>query len=402
MAALVAALALTACGGDGDGGTRAAVAVRDSAGIRVVENAGAVWAPGDEWTVSAEPVREIGVLEGEDAYMLNRVNSPLLRSDDVLVLANGGTGEIRAFGPDGALAWQAGGMGEGPGEFQSISSMILLPGDSVAVWDIRARRVSVVGPDGSMVRSYQAQPPEDAPMAAPTGSLDGGRFLVSGGVSFSTSDEGQTDEAIWPSSPHFVGDRDGNLTRRIVTVRTTEMRMRQSPQAVSIGDLPFARRGFAAAAGDRVVTAASPVSRLTWIDLQGDTVQIARWEHEPRQVDDAMVEEWVAGRLEENDDVQVAQYYRDLVEGVEIPDRVPSFTAVRVDPLGFVWVKQWRSPDAQGGTTPWWVFDSRGLLQGAVELPEELEVSQITETAVVGITRDELGVERVQVYRLAR
>ena len=39
---------------------------------------------------------------------------------------------------------------------------------------------------------------------------------------------------------------------------------------------------------------------------------------------------------------------------------------------------------------------------GSVELPSELEPHQITSDAVVGIVRDELGVESVRVHSLER
>jgi hypothetical protein len=375
--------------------------VRDSAGIRIVENTGPAWGSEAGWTVSAEPVREIGVLEGDEAQMLDRVRSPRLRSDGILVLADGGTSEIRAFLPDGELAWTSGGFGEGPGEFQAVSSLQILPGDSILVWDVRSRRVSVLSPDGALARSYTAEPPGDAPMAAPTGVLDGDRLLVSGGVSFSSDGEGSTDEAVWPESPHFVGDRTGTLGERIFTVRTTEMRLQRTPGSISIGDLPFARRGFAAASGDRIVTGSSPVAALTWRDLEGTPTQIARWSAQPRPVDDALVERWVQEELAENDEPAVRRYYRDLVEGVEIPDRVPIYTAMRVDARDHVWLKQWREPGATGEAA-WWVFSPDGSLQGEVLIPAALEVAEITGDAVVGIVRDEFGVERVRVHRLVR
>jgi hypothetical protein len=399
--ALAAGLVLAACGGDRAPSARSAALVRDSAGIRIVENVGPTWAPDEVWTVAPEPRLEIGVLDGPASLILDGVRTPRLRSDGGVVLANGGTGEVRSYAGDGTLAWRSGGFGEGPGEFRSVSWLDVLPGDSVIVWDVRARRVTVLAPDGALARSYGAEPPQNAPMAAPTGVLDGDRLLISGGVSFSSNAAGTTDEAVWPESPHFVGDRRGGLGRRLVTVRTTEMRLQRTPGSVSIGDLPFARRGFVTAAGDRVVTGASPEATLTWFDLDGRPMQVARWPHEARPVDDALVEAWVQGRLAENDEPQVRRYYRELVEGVALPERVPGFTALRVDDRGHAWVKQWRAPGATGAA-PWWVFSPEGVLLGQVELPDGLEVSEITATAVVGVARDDLGVERVRIHALAR
>lgn len=54
-AALAAACLLAGCGGSG--GRAETAAVRDSAGIRVVESAAPAWGEGEGWRLSPEPVR---------------------------------------------------------------------------------------------------------------------------------------------------------------------------------------------------------------------------------------------------------------------------------------------------------------------------------------------------------
>ncbi|MCG6955143.1 MAG: hypothetical protein LJF04_04050, partial [Gemmatimonadetes bacterium] len=58
-----------------------------------------------------------------------------------------------------------------------------------------------------------------------------------------------------------------------------------------------------------------------------------------------------------------------------------------------------------GGPGPggvWTVLSQSGARVGSIRMPGELEPSQITESQVVGVRRDELGVEAVQVYPLVR
>ncbi len=50
----------------------------------------------------------------------------------------------------------------------------------------------------------------------------------------------------------------------------------------------------------------------------------------------------------------------------------------------------------------WMIFSPEGVQVGSIELPSDLEPYHITSDAVVGIVRDELGVESVQVHSLAR
>ena len=96
-----------------------------------------------------------------------------------------------------------------------------------------------------------------------------------------------------------------------------------------------------------------------------------------------------------------------------IPDRVPAFSFFLVDDLGFVWVRPYearRDAFALGGKLYWdsppgglWmVFTPGGERLDSIEMPAGLEPYEITSDAVVGIRRDELGVEYVDVHRLTR
>ena len=91
--------AVTACGGDAAAdGFRAEV--RDSAGIRLVENvATAEAAP--VLRLSEQPVVRIGALEGAPEYLLNRVQGATRLSDGTIVVANNGSSELRYYDRSG-------------------------------------------------------------------------------------------------------------------------------------------------------------------------------------------------------------------------------------------------------------------------------------------------------------
>jgi hypothetical protein len=83
------------------------------------------------------------------------------------------------------------------------------------------------------------------------------------------------------------------------------------------------------------------------------------------------------------------------------------------DPEGFLWVQPYE-PLAHafvlggtylGGTAgegAWRVFTAEGQDAGTITIPAGLVVTQIGPSAVVGIHRDDLGVESVRVHRLRR
>ena len=156
-AALAAAWLLwSACAGEDEPADRGH-AIRDSAGIHIVENRRPAWPEGEGWRVAPEPTVDIGVLDGAPEYQLFRVWTALTLSDGRIVVSNSGTQQLRLYDPQGLYLSTAGGPGEGPGEFERLGQAAVLPGDSVAGYDWRSRRVSLFGPDGQYGRSWRIE-----------------------------------------------------------------------------------------------------------------------------------------------------------------------------------------------------------------------------------------------------
>ena len=55
-----------------------------------------------DWCVSSSPIISIGVVEGEEPYLLHDVTSLRVTSSGQLILANAGTREVRIFDSNGA------------------------------------------------------------------------------------------------------------------------------------------------------------------------------------------------------------------------------------------------------------------------------------------------------------
>ena len=72
-------IAAWACGGAGPGG--AEPVVRDSAGVRIVENPDVARSPdeGTLWELTEEPVLVIGALEAAPEYQFNRVRGVIVK-----------------------------------------------------------------------------------------------------------------------------------------------------------------------------------------------------------------------------------------------------------------------------------------------------------------------------------
>ncbi|MFW6079392.1 MAG: hypothetical protein ACODAE_07225 [Gemmatimonadota bacterium] len=106
------------------------------------------------WSVSPEPDARIGgAAEDSTSLLFYEVSDAYLRGEEIVV-ANGGTPEVKVFAAeDGRVVRVFGGEGEGPGEFAMRAALLPLDGDSVAALDGDLRRITVFGPEGEPART---------------------------------------------------------------------------------------------------------------------------------------------------------------------------------------------------------------------------------------------------------
>jgi hypothetical protein len=107
--------------------------VQDSAGIHLVKYPAAAKPPA-VWTIDPTPVLQLGGHAQRDAEEFSRVVGVVRLSDGTVVVANGGSNELRYFNATGTFLAKAGRTGEGPGEFRQLSRLFLL-GDTVIATD---------------------------------------------------------------------------------------------------------------------------------------------------------------------------------------------------------------------------------------------------------------------------
>ena len=94
---------------------------------------------------------------------------------------------------------------------------------------------------------------------------------------------------------------------------------------------------------------------------------------------------------------------REVVHRLPAPDVRPAYRDLQVDAEGAVWVEAYRSPRL-GGDDPgeWHVFGPDGAWLGTVHTPARFRVLDIGADFVLGVRRDSMDVERVEVLALSR
>jgi hypothetical protein len=62
----------------------------DSAGVSIVSSSAPAWSDNSAWRIQSDPVVDIGIESGEDAYQLNRVFDALRLPDGSVLVGNSG------------------------------------------------------------------------------------------------------------------------------------------------------------------------------------------------------------------------------------------------------------------------------------------------------------------------
>jgi hypothetical protein len=394
-AAAAAALLVTACG-EGASELSHGAAVRDSAGIRIVESHEPAWGEGEGWVVDSVPEVVIGAVDGAPEYEFGAIRGALRLPDGRIVVGDEMAAEVRFYDPAGRFLHAVGGRGEGPGEFVSMWSPEPFPGDSIWVFDYIQRRVTILDGEGRLGRTVPVTVPGNA---WASGLLGDGRFLV-----YSPGPNMQvpvSTEVLWDSTdvlryggPDVPPDTIGRFPLREVRGRsTTGPRTWFFPASISF-----------TTAGGRLYLGWTHRYEIRVLDGDGETLALIRRALDPEPATRAMVEEYRAFQLERmasdpHHPPNEAAVQR--LEEAEHRDTLPFFSSIEVDAEGYVWVRDYAMPLMERSTT-WSVFHPDGHWLGEVELPPGLEVSRIGRDFVLGTAEDELGVSYVHLHQLRR
>ncbi len=148
------------------GNENAGAVVRDSAGVTIVESHEPTWGEGEGWWLSDEPSLTIGMDEGPEEYSLFSVRAVLRLPNGNIVIANGGSDELRYYDSLGSYLYAVGQDGYGPGEFKDMSGMWLAL-DTLVIADGGQDRVSLFSAAGDFGRTVMLdQEGRFAPAAA--------------------------------------------------------------------------------------------------------------------------------------------------------------------------------------------------------------------------------------------
>ncbi len=397
---ILGAALLCACATEGPG--RDSFTTRDSAGIRIVENAAPAWSEGDAWHLSDQPLVDIGGLEGDPNYELYRVSNAVRLPNGRIVIGNSGTNEIRFYDESGVHLLDAGGEGEGPGEFRSIGWVSPYRGDSLAAYDLLQMRISIFDSAGRFVRTFPVLGMDASVRGRAHGVFADGSVFVAG-MSF-TGPDGE-DEAFRQEEPLYVVSPEGEFSDSLCAYPGTERFMHSAggsggTSMVFIGSPMFGRSTEYGVHGNRFYVASNDTYEVRVHGRDGTLQSIVRKQHDHLDVTDADVEAIRKQQLGGDTPEGMRQAMTDVLDATPIRETMPAYSNILSDRAGNLWVEEYRRP---GDVVPrWTVFNAEGEMLGTLSVPERFVIQDAGDDYVLGRWTDDLEIEHVQMYELIK
>ena len=344
--------------------------------------------------IPIEPTTTLGAAGDDPAHEFYRIVTPfVLPSGDIAVpLAE--DREIRIFGPAGHHIRTIGGRGEGPGEFRDLDQA-WARGDTIEAFDGRTLRITRFFP-GDSLETVRLTPILSAQSVITGYSGPGWALTGVASAEFGSRDR-MAVHSFGPSGRHL-----GEIAH------TLGMARYRTP--LISGPDPISPKAVFAAGGDAIYFGETLTPRVIAVNQAGDTLSELTWdaadafdpEEASRIVIDAALDQAGPGRAAE---------LQAQLEAFPVRDRVSVFWGLLVDELGYLWIRPFEPAEhslflggfsgvGMGGN--WRVFSPDGTELDSMTLPPRFEPAYIARDRIVGIYRDDLGVETVRVHPLER
>lgn len=343
----------------------------------------------ETWTVAAEPVLRIGEQDGDPAYLFDRIGTVRLLDDGGVVVADRGHAEIRVYDTGGRHVASMGRRGQGPGEFDAISYLGVLPPDTILAYDGFLHRTTRFLLDGTFVGDRPVRPADGAPEMHLGTYADGDDAIAS----LIPPPRGGTEVLADQMSIGRYGP-DGSRVSELAVVDG----IRRAGGAVVV---PFSPYLHAQLLRDSIYFTDGLDPVLSVLDVEGNPARsielpLPRPDHE---------DAWNTLRreLEARDETS---WLDDVTPEIEA-EPVPAIAEVVFDADDRIWVKRYeprtdamhlrRGPPSGGR---WMVVRPDGEILAHVDLPEGFSPLDASGRRVAGVQRDGLDVERVVVFEL--
>lgn len=331
------------------------------------------------WSADSTPMLDIPASTAAGEVAFGAVAAATRLSSGDVVIADAYDGVVRFFAPSGALVRTAGRRGAGPNEFRSTSWLGQCGHDSIYVWDRVLARMSVLDLDGAIVRQFRLEP-----TASTIACSRGGALAYFGPPEASASSVAEMASARY-RAPLMVRESDSSTAQTLAILPLGEPR-------------PLGRVTSLAVAGHRILVGTADSGIVNVYTISGDTAPPIQFAAAPRQPTQRQYEAAIEKQLTMLPRAADREPVRTLMRSMPMPDAVPAYSAMLVDPLGVVWVQETVPGD---GETRFRLFRD-GAEVGALRLPRAVTVFEVGSDYLLVGYRDADAEEHLALYRIHR
>ena len=385
---------------------------RDSAGVEIVENLAPDQLPDSFWTIAPEPEIVIGGNEhtpstaGDLAHLVWQVSALARLDDGRVAVLSAGNRQLAIFTPSGQLVRTIGRAGRGPGEFTRPDYLQYFPPDTLAVWDTWFGPVAYFDLKGNLLKQRSLDlgliiERTGGTAESPRHPLPDGSFVIRAG--------GVDPVEPFPGSVYrgprtdFLRVDSSYATHHLGAWLLWEM-LYPGP-GINAPPFPYyyVLNSHVAGGGNPLVIYVSEGDRneIHQFAPDGTLLRIIRRTTDPVPLTDRSRQAWLQAAGEGEDP--------RILEMQPVRESYPPVGALVVDTEGYLWVREWSASES-GMPDQWSVFspDGRwlGIIPGAP--PDFMPCMPHGSPCWIGsdffltVRRDELGVERVEGYRIRR
>jgi hypothetical protein len=285
--------------------------------------------------------------------------------------------------------------------------LLRLPGDTLLVWDGSRRTRSWFDSGGRFISSQAVDSRQWQDLFGPEVVIDVSALLPDGsillrirptqpdasigwdrprvGFARAVRDLSRVDSVGWyRATEHYnVGTQLKPLLRHVDFGRETRIAAGGNPVRLFIGGMEAGSDGYE-------IRVYWPEGKLATLIRYGVPARPPRED----EVDQARELE----RLRYATSPRPAEWVAEQLRTLPVPETVPPHGDLRVDAEGNLWVQEWKVVPYERRRFS--IFDPDGRLVAAVTTPEGLRITDIGADYVLGVWRDENGVEFVRLHTL--
>ena len=319
-------------------------------------------------------------------------------------VVNAGDQRIRIFGPDGVHEATFGGRGQGPGEFRYIIDIAEV-GDSLRVTGMR--RVTWMTLEGSVIRTEPLDWTGLTERLASTAYFGSGSPLSDGGYLLNAELRRELPlpgGIVRPPQPVFrTGpSMDGVDTLGIFPgIEQVDLGSAERPD---YWVLPFARRTLVAHGGSPsiVYVAANESHDVLQFSVDGSLRRVLRPLRSSAPATRSDFDAWKTEMLAllEGRPGVAADEIEPRMDRLPVPDSLPPYQHLIVAINGSLWAGLGQPGIGRQEALDYILFSSTGTPLGHVSVPERFQLLEVGDNYVLGVSRDELDVQTLQLFEL--